>query len=224
MSQRVTRDSATEHAWATEVIFECLNGTLPGEDLARFETHIARCDECRSDINFEQTLVRGMHERQMTDYVPHGSLQVLNGRIDRFEKRRGSRRVRLSESGTGRLGSATVRWLLAGQAAAIAVLAIALFIPASPPQVTEGYQTLSSSADRAPAGAQLQVVFDDSLSTAELRALLVGLDATIVRGPTRAGLFEIEIAPTSPVSPANAVEALRANRHVVFATPSEGRN
>lgn len=218
MSDHRATGSNHDHAWATEAMFEYLNNSMSKTDAARFEAHLASCNDCRQDVEFERKLVSGMRERPLTEYVPHSSLNALNARIDEYEETRGSRRVRLGEGNSGKPVSTIVRSLLIGQAAAIAVLAIGLLLLASQPQVTEGYRTLSNPVAKPPAAPYLQVVFDDNLSTAELRTLLVGMNATIVRGPTGAGLFEVEIAPGSAITPANALEALRANQHVVFAT------
>lgn len=218
MNRSDTNSSNAEHVWATEAMCEFLNASLPKADIARFEAHLATCETCRQDIEFDRALLRGMRERRSTDYVPHHSLNKLNARIDEFEEKRGGGRVRMDAGKIARPTSRVTRWLLLAQAAVIAVLAIALVREPTAPQITEGYQTLSTDTGVATTGRRIQVVFSDDLTNAELRALLLAMDATIARGPTEAGLYEIRVAADGAVTPDNALDALRSHDKVVFAT------
>lgn len=218
MNSKDRSPSTSEHAWATEAIFEYLNQALPKSERARFDRHLTGCSECRSDVEFERRVMSGMQERPLTEYVPHASLKALNARIDAQESSRGVSRLRLGGEASRGPRYRGLLWLAVGQAAAIAVLAFLVWRPGSAPDITTGFRTLSTGVTSEAGTQRIQVVFDDDLSAAELRGILLDVHASIVSGPTEAGLFELRVSPHSHLSAVDAVDSLRAHPKVAFAT------
>ena len=117
-------------------------------------------------------------------------------------------------------------WLVAAQAAAVAVLALTalLSLPESPSPTDPGagatpYRVLADPQPAAGvpgAATRVRVVFAPTLTIAELQTLLERVDAQIDGGPNSAGAFTLRL-PAPQL--AGAVEELRSDRRVLLAEP-----
>jgi hypothetical protein len=109
------------------------------------------------------------------------------------------------------------RWLLAGQAALLLLLAGMLFVR-EPPAPAPTFRTLATTALRPPAhaAARLRIVFAEETTERELRALLLPLGGTIVGGPSPLGVYTLEL-PVETFDDARVALSLRPE--VRFAEP-----
>ncbi|HEX6200130.1 MAG TPA: zf-HC2 domain-containing protein [Thermoanaerobaculia bacterium] len=233
-----------------------VNGTLEAEESHRVERHLAGCTPCRGELALC---------REMATAIPAGeSLAPAShpARLARLMDRLGeppAARERPSRAGdiAGRLRrwresvaetAPPVRWLMAGQLAAIAVLGVALVTaflvlgggegsgtdPVGPGRT---FRTLTDTpAAGAPAPAEstatapvpaagstrIRVVFDPSLTEADIRALLLELRAQVVGGPSPLGAYTLEVpAGGADADPPEVVlDHLRAQPGVRFAEPA----
>lgn len=218
-------DSPQEtHAWAQEAIPWYTNGTLSIEDCRRLETHAQQCALCRGQMARERRLQQDIQQRQLTEYVPHGSLNALHARIDANEQRR-SAWSWLSPNSRAPLQASMARRIFFAQAATIAALAMMLTIFALRPGPTTGYETLSREASQPQDGFRLQVVFADDATMDDVTRALSAVGAQVVSGPSVNGLFEILIADSDAGSSGDDIlDALRASPVVVFAANIQSSN
>lgn len=177
-----------EHRWAVQSLPWYVNGTLDESDVARLQAHLKVCAECQRDLHSEQALARRMAASPVVDYAPQASFSRLMRRLETDEQgprfaptrhppQRGERRKR------SRFAVA-----FALQAAVLAVsVGWLLLRPAEAPQ----YRTLSSSPSAV--HAQLQVVFVDTATAADIRATLAEVGGHIVEGPSPAGVFLVSL-------------------------------
>jgi hypothetical protein len=214
----------------TELHRECwlmlpwlVTGRIAASDRQRFERHIAECAECRDELAQQRELCEHIRRDDAVMLAPQASLQKLMSRID-------ATRPAHSEEAQSVLGSPTAapatakssrpRWLAiaaAVQAIAIAALLTLLLQQRAAEMNEPRFTTLSTTAPQ-PRGTLLRVVFSPQMTNAELQQLLRSVDATVVAGPTEAGVYSLQLSRASSTRDVGAVLAkVRANRHVVFA-------
>lgn len=203
------------------------NGTLEGDELEGVLDHLKLSPRCREELLFLSEL-RYAVERATEDRldVPEDRLAGLMDRIDDHEQTR-------SVSPAG--GAAVSRWL--AQAALVVLLAGALILwvgggtsrelPAESPP----FQTLSSdgsetaAANHAPA-ARLRLIPEAGLAEADLRRLVLEVDAEIVGGPTAMGVYTLGWQQEGPARSATWLDGLaarlRADARVALAEPVRG--
>jgi hypothetical protein len=114
--------------------------------------------------------------------------------------------------------STPVRWALAGQLLVIAVLSTALLRPDPDPAP---FRTLTTPSEVDTSGAEsLRIVFDATTSEGDLRTLLLEAGCRIVAGPSRFGVYTIEVTPGA-LEP--TLEELRSSPLVRFVEPGASR-
>ena len=106
---------------------------------------------------------------------------------------------------------------MAAQLAALAILGTLLAGNAGD---EPSYRTLGAEARPLPAGEAIAVMFDPTITEAELRRVVSGIGARIVDGPTTTHAFVLEV-PASHSS--TALEKLRADPNVRLAEPLGAR-
>jgi hypothetical protein len=231
-----------------------VNGTLEAEESHRVERHLAGCAPCRGELALC---------REMAAAIPAGeSLAPAShpARLARLMERLGEppadgERPSRAAGIAGRLRrwresvtetAPPVRWLMAGQLAAIAVLGVALVTaflvlgggegsgidPAGSGRtfrtLTDTPESIESIESTAPApvpaagSTRIRVVFDPSLTEADIRSLLLELRAQVVGGPSPLGAYTLEVpAGGADADPPEVVlDHLRAQPGVRFAEPA----
>ncbi|MBV8200662.1 MAG: zf-HC2 domain-containing protein [Acidobacteria bacterium] len=226
-----------------------VNGTLETAERRLVDGHLAACGGCREELARCKGLAAALLGRQESAPSPHPiQLARLMERIEASE--RGP--AELSQAGGRRPGSGRpafrllggtprpVRWALAGQLAALILLAAAVaFGPArrfqpgaagtaalAAPHRTPEYVTLSapaagSSAAVAAARPQIRLVFAETATEKQMRDVLVRTRGRLVDGPSPAGAYTLEL-PAPPPVPAAAAQpdpAARQATQAPAATP-----
>jgi hypothetical protein len=224
-------DPPTEnpHQEIEELLPWYANGTLtPAEQLA-VERHLDQCPACRMELAQCRALADRLHESaEVAWQPPAGHFDRLLADIDHLTppapaKAGPSLPQRLLA--WLRATPSPVRWTLAFESLAVAVLVLVVLLPAAPP-TEPGYETLSNS-DTPPATEEprLRVVFAEPMTVGELHALLRDLDGQIVAGPTVLGVYTVAV--TGGERPAEArdraVTVLRAHAQVRLVEPLEPR-
>ncbi|HEX9800419.1 MAG TPA: zf-HC2 domain-containing protein [Thermoanaerobaculia bacterium] len=210
MSDRSEDDG--RHAASAPLVAWYVNDTLAPGERAEVESHLATCAECRTQAEFWRQLAPFVAATGAAP-APHPSqfgrlVARLDEEIDAPPAAPGDARFR-------RLPRRW-RWVVAAQAAAIALLVGGLFLAAGQEPRVAPFRTLAAPA-APPAALHLRVVFDEGASERELRALLVPLGATIVGGPSPLGVYTVALP--AGAAPAEAAAALRARPIVRFAEP-----
>ena len=139
------------------------------------------------------------------------ALAGAHARLDEFEQRRRPAALMRQLKKSWRAAPPAVRGAFAVQLVLIAGLVLALTLPRELPAP---YRTLSAPAATTRGAATISVVFDGATQEAELRALITGVGARIVGGPSAAGVYTVEVAPGLE---SEAIAQLRASPAVRFA-------
>jgi anti-sigma factor RsiW len=199
------------------------NGTLEPEEAGRVDEHLAACAICREELRACRELAASLPGAE-ADPEPEPGLARVIARIDAepaARRPRPDRRWRALWAATPR----PVRATLAAQAAALGALAFGVFAlgagaRAAPPAAEPLYRTLSAPQAAAAAGAvRLRLVFADDATEAAIRALLLEAGARLVDGPTRFGVYTVEL-PAGDGGPERLLARLDDDPAVVFAEPA----
>ena len=193
----MNRRDSEEHLWANEMLPWQVNGSIAPADAVRLSAHLRECADCRRDLDADRELARRLSVAPVVDYAPQASLAKLMRQIDAAAPQRRSRSGFFSRKNVADGVPARSGFVLAfaAQAAALAVLAVTVAWMGWKRETAADYRTLSSAP--VIGDAQLQVLFADTATTADVRAALDRVRGHIVDGPSRAGVFRVALLPTA---------------------------
>lgn len=201
-----------------------VTGRVAASDKQRFERHIAECAECRAELERQRELCERIRSQESVMLAPQSSLQKLMARID------SSHPEPLDESSTVPVSMpkarpntpSSPRWLsiAAGvQTLAIAALLALVWQQREAEMSEPRFTTLSTAATPQPTGKLLRVVFSAQMTNAEVQELLRSVAATVVAGPTEAGVYTLRLTQETPDEVGAVLTQVRADPNVVFAEP-----
>lgn len=180
-----------------------VNATLPADERAMVDAHLAECAECRAELASERSLAAG---------IAGLSIETEQGWAA-FEKRLDAApipaRLRPVPLWRRQVG---IGWMAAPLAAAAAVV-LAISLPGQVP-TTHTYTALGS-APMHPAGNVI-VMFKPDTSERQLSATLSDVAGRLVDGPTTTGAYVLSVAPGTRDA---AVLRLRGNAQITLAEP-----
>ena len=193
-----------------------VNETLDAAEAAMVEAHLVECTECRNELQFERAAGRrigglsmdveqgwaAMRERlDAADATPAAApAPVPDGaRVTPFLRRR-----------------VTLGWAIAGQAAAAALVLVAMGSLRQTPEATQ-YHALGT-AGAAQAG-NMVVLFRPETAERDIRTLLDLAQARVVEGPLTTGAWILRVDDARRDV---AVAQLRASPRIALAEPLDG--
>ena len=209
-----------EHDFAQEQLPWYVNGTLDAVSARRIDEHRAACLQCQQAIAQEVRVAATLQAASVVELAPQATLGRVMARIDARESRRRGL-ARLLRPWSGLLQSRPLALTAALQAATIVVLlgVVGAMLWRGVP--LQEYRALSNAAGPArPGTRQLRLVFDDTLTTAQIRTMLDHVSGRIVDGPASGGIFTIELqgaAGTAADGADDAVNWLRSRPGVRLA-------
>lgn len=189
------------------------NGTLGETEKRTVEEHAAQCERCREEVQACRQLGEAVRLTAAEAPTPHPArLSRLTARLDEAEG--SSRRARLA--GLLTATPKPVRWVLAGQLAALLLLATAwVWTPAPPPPAE--FKTLSDAVAPA-AGPQVRVVFAEGATERQIRDVLLPIGGQLAGGPSPLGVYTVELPEGRDPLPV-VLQHLRSRPEVSFAEP-----
>jgi anti-sigma factor RsiW len=191
------------------------NGTLEDEERARVERHLIACETCRREL----ALLRDVGETaaeavRAAPPVPDALGRTL-ARIDEWEaNRQPSPWARVRAMLDSLFGvSPMPRLVFVAQSALIVVLGTMLVMS----RTQEPTFTTASGGGSAEGGVRLTVIFEPAATEASIRQALQAVEATVVSGPSAAGVYVVSLPTEDAESPAveRAIGSLRTNVSVV---------
>jgi anti-sigma factor RsiW len=213
------KDSAADHVEATSLPWY-LSGTLHEDEQRRIAGHLASCAQCQQELRAlaqQREVVRAA-----LDAEPGPSPQARRRVMERIqsERRIAGQREPQGHPRRGGFGPLAAwlrvpwvpRWASAAALLLVTIQAGLLWrsLPTRAVQ-TDAVAVRSVAAAR----VRLAVVFKPGATTAQLQALLRELGATIVAGPSSAGVFTIELHDPDPRSVSAKIRAARSRGDVL---------
>jgi anti-sigma factor RsiW len=180
-----------------------VNATLPADERAMVDAHLADCAECRAELASERVLAAGIAGLPVE---MEQSWAAFEKRLDAAPIPARLRPVPLWRRQVG------IGWMAAPLAAAAAVV-LAISLPARAP-VDHTYTALGSAPTSQP--GNVIVMFKPDTSERQLSTALSEVAGRVVDGPTTTGAYILSVAPgTRDV----AVGRLRRNAQITLAEP-----
>ncbi len=192
------------------------NGTLGETESRTVEEHAAQCERCREEVQACRQLGEAVRLTAAEAPTPHPArLSRLMSRLDEADG--SSPRARLA--GLLTATPKPVRWVLAGQLAALLLLATAWMWTPPPPQPAE-FKTLSDAV--APVtGQQVRVVFAEGATERQIREVLLPIGGQLAGGPSALGVYTVELSEGRDPLPV-VLQHLRSRPEGSFAEPIMG--
>lgn len=184
MSGRVVRLDPPAHKVADALLPWYVNGTLDRDERAFVESHLADCPRCRQEVEW----LRGLYAACVAGEKSAGASNAFRKLRLRLEAPQA--RPRFPSGTFAARRRPWTHWLIGAQLAVIAGLGVAWLgysdrMPA--------YRTLGAASIAAEHRASIVVVFDPTVSEAELRWVLREAGARIVDGPTQTNAYLLDV-------------------------------
>jgi anti-sigma factor RsiW len=208
-------DIQREHDSLSELLPLAVGGALSEGQRLQLDAHLAQCDTCRTELALLRNVQAQLAARDVAAASPDAEARSIARVLARMQAERS--RAAAAPRWHGWLQAwtqwpAPARWLVAGQAALVAVLML-LLVPVWLAQlVGPGFETAAGPSTPAAAGARARVAWRNDASAAALRELLTALNADVVAGPSAAGFYTIEFGRGAPP---DALARLRARNDLV---------
>jgi hypothetical protein len=187
-----------------------VNGTLEGEDLALVNLHLQDCARCQRELQWQRELQTAYVE---SDISPDAA-QSFNRLRPRLSQVRTGRRHAVCSINLPGLRGFPQQWSTWAVAAQFGVIVVLSALLVSGGELSPTYRTLGASEASQPAMGSLVVIFDPTITEAEMRRILLGIGARVVDGPTKAGAYVLHLPPQEAAA---ALKSLRAERSVTLA-------
>lgn len=190
MSQPIT------HSRAFELLPWLVNGSLGAEERDAVEQHVRSCLACHRELKEQQRLRSALRAQPVVHLSPQTNFEKLARTLDGQP---------VLAAPPARRFTPLVRF---AAAAAVALVAVGAVLWLSPTSLdTRGdYQTLASG--RAAPSGELDIVFGQSVTQAEMQSLLEQIGAKIEAGPSGVGRYRIRIE--RPIASDAELDALAA--------------
>jgi anti-sigma factor RsiW len=222
---KLNENIVTAQCGMADLIPWYVNGTLSAAEQSDLEQHLAVCEPCQREALRCQSLVDELPTSQDTWKPTPAHFASILANVDQMEKAALKPDINHTKAKPGflrRMGTwysqtpRPVRWTLAFETFAFALLALFLVLPHSPIQNTNGiYETLSDvESPAATKGASIRLVFSDDMTTQELFELLKQAKAQIRQGPSEVGSYTVEVESAEKT---RSLTLLRANPKVRLA-------
>jgi anti-sigma factor RsiW len=196
-----------DHWRAYELLPWFVNDTLPAAEREAVELHARNCITCRREVKEQQVLSAALRTHPTVHLSAQNAIDRLDTELD--EQRRKGHPAR---------ETAYAPLLRFGVVAALGVALVGTLLWFAPaPQRGAGYNTLAT--DPGARAAQLDLVFTEKTTAAEMQVLLDAIGGEIVAGPSDVGRYGVRLtrSAASDADLAILVEQLGSDPHVRFA-------
>jgi Putative zinc-finger len=200
--------SAGNHDDVWELIPWYVNGSLPPEEMAVIQRHIAGCAECTLEVSRQRGLAGQIALDEPDEAATARSWKKLSTQI-RSERDSG----RKASRNAFRLGGFRGGLMLGGACAAACLLAIAVVLP-----VDSGFRTLTSNTSGGNEAIKFQTVA--GLTPSQLETILADHGLKLVAGPSEGGVYTA-VSVRSEADLEAAAQALMAAPQIIFAAPAK---
>jgi hypothetical protein len=200
MSERIIKLNTSAHQAVQELLPWFAADALREEERIFVQRHLQACSQCQSDAEWQRKLQAAIRMESATTLDADRALARLRPML--YARPPEEERA---------VSIPWMKWILAGQAAAIAVLVACLVMPSY--FAPASYRGLSSSANDA---ADIVAVFKPETTQRELQLILGDSGARLAGGPTETGAYLLSVPPARLEK---ALAALHAEKSVVLAEP-----
>lgn len=188
-----------------------VNGTLDAAEAAMVEAHLVECAECTGELEFERAMGRRIGGLSMD--VEQGWAAMRQRLETAAEEKAVPTAARVVPFLRRRV---TLGWAIVGQAAAAALVLVAVGSLRQEPEVAQYHALGAPGAERV---GNMVVLFSPETSERDIRALLDGAQARVVEGPLTTGAWILRVDDTRRDA---AMALLRASPRIALAESLDG--
>ena len=213
-----------EHAHAHELLPWMVNGRIEGRDAEWLDAHLSQCAACRDELAAQQRVRDAIAREPTVEFAPQAAFNRLWKRIEAHTHGSQAAGATAADNLRSEAGPAlpararALPWMrvtLALQAAAIAVLCVALWrAPLAP-----AYRTVTDPPASSAVGVPIvKAIFDDQVRLADVKDILAASRLVVESGPSEAGVYTLVPRDAGVADiPAVTLVRLRADPRVRFA-------
>jgi anti-sigma factor RsiW len=177
------------HSRAFELLPWLVNGSLGADERDAVEQHVRSCLSCHRELKEQQRLRTALRAQPVVHISPQTGFEKLARSLE-------GEPVLSERSATARPLDAFLRFAAVAAAGLLVVGGLLWLAPAR--YDTRGdaaYETLASG--RQATRGELDVVFVQSITAAQIQSLLEEIDGSIAAGPTEAGRYRVRLHDAS---------------------------
>jgi anti-sigma factor RsiW len=204
----IIRLRGSPHDEVQELLPWLVNGTLAADEVARVEAHLAGCAECRAELDAERRLSM---EVASLPIDADAAWEAMERRITAEPS------IRVHPSRSLWRKRVPLGWAVASPFAAAAAVALVLVNVGTTRPLDQQYRALGA-AEMAQT-ANLVVQFEPKAQVRDMQAVLSGVNARLVDGPTDTGAYLLRVDQGKREL---ALKRLRDNDMIALAEPIDG--
>ncbi|HFD13623.1 MAG TPA: zf-HC2 domain-containing protein [Crenotrichaceae bacterium] len=230
----ITSTDKTMHAQIMMLLPWYVNHTVNDSDRKRVETHLQSCVSCRIELKYQQQFAERVKHSSDFGFAPKQSFAALKSRIHQSSDSTPALRVPepkpepfymywLNQVQNALFSSqavvaVSVFFLLLFS---IHMLSIDMLVSSRPSVVQKQFITLASETDTNSVN-DIRVVFEKTTSAQTIGQIVSSLNAQIIEGPSRSGVYRIRVDETNEqqLSLDQQIQLWRAQKQVVFVEPT----
>jgi uncharacterized protein YwlG (UPF0340 family) len=235
MSPTLTPPEARDCATIGEMLSWHVNGTLGAVDRATLDAHLQACAACRATLAVERRIVETMRApRDNVEQSPHAGWQKMVARLDALEgitseddgSARGGRTAAsvVASIAAPRAPRRRVNWpaalgaAVAVQAAAIAVLTVALVRHRQAEEAPRFHTLSSADPTLGASGPLVRIAFDSTVDEATVRGVAAQAAGKILAGPSPENVYTFVFPEETAAGRTldEKVSGLRRQAHVLL--------
>jgi Putative zinc-finger len=194
------------HERAFELLPWLVNGSLATREREAVEEHLRTCLPCRRELKEQRHLHEVLRTQPAVHISPQTGFEDLSRQMATGPR---GRRFRRPLGPIGRFASVA--------AAGVALVAALFWLaPLEERGAAADYRTLAAGADAS--GARIDLIFVQSITAAQMQAVLDELGGEVAAGPTDLGRYTVQLdRDASEAEIAALLERLRTDPRVRFA-------
>lgn len=190
------------HEKASALLPWYVNGTLAAHQREVLERHLGECLMCRAALHEEQR-IHGLIQEQ--EDIPLNATHGIGNLLGQIDENTNSRK---------RLIPRPAFAAVAAVAAILLIVPVAMFMQNTPVDAEQG--SFSTLTDSAATENQIDVVFAEGISGAEIDGFVSELNARLVAGPSGIGRYTLILPGTSAASVEDTIELLVEDPRIRF--------
>jgi hypothetical protein len=176
------------HSRAFELLPWLVNGSLGTAERDAVEQHVRSCLSCHRELKEQQRLRSALRAQPAVHISPQTGFEKLARALEGAPV--------LTERPVPRRFEGLARFALAAAAGLLVVGGLVWLTPARYDSSSNAaYRTLASGPEAQ--RGELDVVFVQSITAAEMQGLLMEIDGSVIAGPTEAGRYRVRLESSS---------------------------